>query len=481
MIDHPYLEKLRSKKIHLVGLASAEISAVADFLYAQGCRHLTAHDIYDGVEFKKAYRRSHLGLTRAQQVAGLKKLDSLPLIKYLGKNYLRGIEEADVIFPTQGWFLCPENRDQLQPLWDQGVEFGSLTKLYLQLAPAKIIGVTGTNGKGTTTHLITAMLQAGGKKVYLAGNDPHSIQVLDKLESMAATDYLVLEISNRQLLLDLGASPWLAVITNVTPNHLDEHHNLFAEYAEVKRSLLKDQTINDIVVLNFDNPTCLSFGKKSAARVFGFSIYKNISNGAMLKKKQLVYCDNTECVEIGTVADVKLPGDYNLENALAAVVVARQCQISPAVIRDALVNFRGLPQRLEFIRTVGGVKYYNDLFSTTPASTQRALEAFDQPVILIAGGDAKGVDYFSLAETIKGKVSQLWLFPGTASENLKKHLRTVHFDKIKEISDFDNCLQNIKKSAATGDIVLLSPGGAHFQSRFIAKKSSGFNAVVKSW
>lgn len=481
MIEHPYLKKLRSKNIHLVGLASAEISAVADFLHAQGCRHLTAHDMYDGVDFKKAYRRSHLGLSRAQQVAGLKKLDALPLKRCLGKNYLQGIEKAEVIFPTQGWFLYADSREKLQPLLDQGVEFGSLMKLYMQLAPAKIIGVTGTNGKGTTTHLITAMLRAGGKKVYLAGNDPHSNQVLDKLETMTATDFLVLEISNRQLLLDLGASPWLAVITNVTPNHLDEHHNLFAEYAEVKRSLLKYQTEKDVAVLNFDNETCLSFRDKAAAKIFGFSVYKKIDAGAMLQRDKIVYTIDTDSETVATTADVKLPGDYNLENVLAAVVAAKQCRVPAKAIKQALENFRGLPQRLEFIRTVSGVKYYNDLFSTTPASTQRALEAFAQPVVLIAGGDAKGVDYFSLADTIKAKVSHLWLFPGTAADNLKKHLQTLHFDNITCVTDFDKCLASIKNSAAAGAIVLLSPGGAHFQSRFIGKKSRGFNAVVKSW
>lgn len=184
MIDHPYLNQLRQKKVHLVGLSSAEISAVAEFLHAQGVKHLVAHDIKEGVEFKQSFRRSHQGLTRAQQISALKKIETLPIERRLGRKYLQGVEEAQVIFPTQGWFLYPESKDKLGELQSQGVEFGSMTKLYLLLSPATVVGVTGTNGKGTTTHLITAMLKAGGRQVYLAGNDPESIQVLDQLEKI---------------------------------------------------------------------------------------------------------------------------------------------------------------------------------------------------------------------------------------------------------------------------------------------------------
>lgn len=481
MIDHPYLNRLRQKKVHLVGLSSAEISAVAEFLCAQGVKHLVAHDIADGVAFKQSFRRAHQGLTRTQQVAALKKIEALPIDKRFGKKYLQGIEEAQVIFPTQGWFLYPESKDKLGELQSRGVEFGSMTKLYLQLSPATVIGVTGTNGKGTTTHLIAAMLQSGGRQVYLAGNDPESIQALDQLEKMKASDYLVLEISNRQLLIDLGKSPAIAVITNVTPNHLNEHHNLFDEYARAKQSLLKYQTPNDHAVLNFDNETTAQFAATAKAGVCGFSTFKDLRDGVCLTKDKIMDSCEGKPEEVAAAGEVKLPGRYNLENVLAAVAVAKICQIGNEAIRQAIAKFKSMPHRLEFIREVKGVRYYNDLFSTTPASTQLAIESFNQPVILIAGGEAKGIDYFPLAEAIKKQVKKLWLFPGTVADDLKKHFQKIHYAGFVEIEDFDKCLQEISRAAQSGDIVLLSPGGAYFSSTVIEKKSPGFDTTVKSW
>lgn len=480
MIDHPYLNQLRQKKVHLVGLSSAEISAVAEFLHEQGVKQLVAHDINDGIEFKQSFRRAHQGLTRAQQVAALKKIEALPIDKRFGKRYLQGIEEAQVIFPTQGWFLYPASKDKLMELQSQGVEFGSMTKLYLQLAPAMVIGVTGTNGKGTTTHLIAAMLKQGGRHVYLAGNDPESLQALDQLETMKASDYLVLEISNRQLLIDLGKSPAIAVITNVTPNHLNEHHNLFDEYARAKQSLLKYQKSGDHAVLNLDNETTAQFATKAKAKVWGFSTFKNLRDGVCLTKDKIIVSGEGKPEEVAAISDVKLPGRYNLENVLAAVAVAKICQVDNDAIRQAIVNFTGMPHRLEFIREVKDVRYYNDLFSTTPASTRLAIESFDRPVMLIAGGEAKGIDYFPLAEAIKKQVKKLWLFPGTVTADLKKHFQKIHYGNFVEIADFDKCLQEIARAAKPGDIVLLSPGGAYFSSAVIEKKSKGFDAIVKS-
>ncbi len=481
MIDHPYLNRLRDKKVHLVGLASAEISAVAEFLVSQGVKQLVGHDIYDGNDFKKAFRKAHRGLSRAKQVKALKKLEDLPIEMRLGADYLKGIDEAEVIFPTQGWFLYDESRDKLNELRDRGVEFGSMTKLYLQLAPATIIGVTGTNGKGTTTHLIYEMLKAGKKKAYLAGNDPESIQVLDKLEMMKKPDFLVLEISNRQLMIDLGKSPHIAVITNVTPNHLDEHHNIFAEYAETKRSLLKYQKTSDYFVVNLDDETVASFQKKSEARPYGFSVFKKVFQGAMIEREDIIYQTEESEERVAKVSDVKLPGRYNLENVLAALVAARLAGVSAEPIAKVIKSFTGLGQRLEFVREIDKVKYYNDLFSTTSASTKLAIESFKEPVLLIAGGEAKGIDYFSLAESIKKNVRKLWLFPGGVADDLKKHFTKLHFNEFVEIADFDKCLEEIKKAAQPGDTVLLSPGGARFQSQFIGKKSPGFSRTVKKW
>ena len=481
MIDHPYLNQLRQKKIHLVGLSSAEISAVAEFLHVQGVKNMVAHDIKDGVEFKQSFRRAHQGLTRAQQVSALKKIEALPLERRFGKKSLQGIAEAQVVFPTQGWFLYPESKDKLSELLSQGMEFGSMTKLYLQLSPATVIGVTGTNGKGTTTHLVAAMLKKSGRKVYLAGNDPESIQALDQLEKMKENEYLVLEISNRQLMIDLGKSPKVAVITNVTPNHLNEHRHLFDEYARTKQSLLKYQAAGDYTVLNFDNETTAQFATKAKARVCGFSTFKNLRDGVCLIKDKIVSSCDGRSDEVLSASEVKLPGRYNLENVLAAVAVAKICQVDNQSIKQAVASFKGMPHRLEFIREFKGVRYYNDLFSTTPASTQLAIESFDRPVILIAGGDAKGVDYFSLAEAIKHRVKKLWLFPGTVAEDLKKHFQKIHFGNFVETDDFDKCLEEVAASAADRDLVLLSPGGAYFSSKFIEKKSKGFDALVRSW
>lgn len=481
MIDNPYLNELREREVHVVALASVEVSAVADFLHAQGVKKIVAHDCHEGVEFKKAFRKAHAKISRDDQVKALQKIESLPIEKRFGEKYLEGIEEADVIFPSQGWFLYENTQPKLQELKESGVEFGSMMKLYLQLAPANIIGVTGTNGKGTTTHLISDILRESGNKVYLAGNDPHSIQVLDKLESMQASDHLILEISNRQLMIDLGKSPHVAVITNVTPNHLDEHHGLFAEYVKVKESLLKYQTEDDFAVLNFDNETTKNFADNATAQVYGFSTYKSLGAGAMVERDGILFGSGDEKEEICLLEDIVLPGKYNQENVLAALTVAKILGVKNDAIYKTLQNFKGLPRRLEFVKEFAGVRYYNDLFSSTPTSTCRGLEAFDKPIVLIAGGDAKGVDYFDMAECIKQRVKKLYIFPGTVADDLKSHFQKLSFSDFVEMDDLESCLADIKKNAQSGEVVVLSPGGASFGSKFIEGKSKGFNSIVQSW
>ena len=254
------LEKYRGKNIHVVGIAGAEGSAVAEFLVAKGLS-VTGHDFSaDEMEFEKNFNNTHLSLKSEERAAALEHLRSLPLPINLQADYLKEVEDADMIFVSQVWFKYPSNAP-LKPLYERGVEFKTITNLYFELAPCPIISVTGTNGKTTTSNLLKNIFELWEKedapgRFYFAGNDRQNVQVLDKLEEMTERDVFLLETSSTQLVLNSQISPHIGIITNITPNHIDDH-GTFENYIKAKESLIMYQGEKDFAVLNFDNAVTL--------------------------------------------------------------------------------------------------------------------------------------------------------------------------------------------------------------------------------
>jgi UDP-N-acetylmuramoylalanine--D-glutamate ligase len=482
-MDWKSLKALRYKSVHVVGLSSVEGSAVAEFLLAQGFRAITAHDFKRPEEFERSYKLVHVGLSSHQRDEAFRRLQSLPLRIHYRDTYLEGIMEADAIFATQAWFLYQANWPKLQEAKEAGIPFHSMTELYFDLAPCPIIAVTGTNGKSTTARLINDILQASPTVTYFAGNDRQNVQVLDKIEEMGAEDVLVLEVSNRQL-IDLGRSPHVAVITNVAPNHLDEHPS-FEAYVETKRSLIAHQRPTDFAVLNYDNDFTRRMMEGHVSQVFPFSRTRELEEGAFVRAGRIVVRRRGEEREICSVADLRLVGEHNLENVLAAVAASFLHGVDVKTIGQVVSRFRGLKHRIQFVWKMEGVRYYDDLSSTTPQATVAALKALAAPTLLIAGGGDKGLDYGQLGRAIGEGVRVLILLPGQGTEKIEQAVKGVSAEDIlliRHCLGLEEAVTIASELAEPGDAVLLSPACPYFFSMYYLNEKGqeiGFKALLR--
>ncbi len=501
MLIKEYFKSIKNKNIHIVGLSGSEGSAVALFLANGGAKNITAHDFSESPEeLKNNFWKTHLDLPRLARKREFEKLPALPLkINYRDK-YLDGIMDADIIFAPSSWYLYKFNFPLLKEAEKKGILFKGITNLYYDLAPCPIIAVTGTKGKGTTSKLIYEILNKdkenkGAGKAYYGGNDRYSGQALNDLLKMDKNDVLVLETSNRQLALNFQKSPHIGVITNITPDHLEEHDG-FKGYVKVKRKLIECQKKGDCAVLNYDNEITRRFAQEFPETSFLFSRKTILKDGAFVKNERIFIRHRGKEAEICILSDIKILGEHNIENVLAAASAAYLFGVKPKTIKEVIIAFSGLKHRIEFIGEYGGVKFYDDLASTTPESTVAAINALypyklktkNYRLILIAGGDAKGGDYRELAKIITDKVDTLFLLPGTGTEEVKLQITNyklqtkpktqiinVKQDKpiIKECNNFSDAINFIKAQTKTGDIVLISPACAHFQSKYMdnTKKS----------
>lgn len=479
-----YIKKIKNKNIHIVGVSGTEGSAVLEFMAKNKIKNITAHDFSsDKEELRQNFSKTHLMIRKKdERFAEFEKILKMPKALNFKNKYLEGIMEADIIFAPSSWYLYKPNFPALKNAVEKGIEIGSITKLYFGLAKGKIISVTGTKGKGTTSKLIYEILSKSADKnnIYLAGNDRRAGQELEKISKMKKQDVLVLETSNRQLMADLGRSPDIGVITNISPDHIDEHGS-FEKYIETKESLFRYSKKADMAVLNYDNEITKKFGEelfKRGVKVFFFSRKKEIENGAFVENGKIYILGNGVSKLICDLADIRLLGEHNLENILAASLAGYLAGASPENIRKAVRNFKGLPHRIEFIGEYNGVKFYDDVASTNPDSTIAAIEALNNHkpfaisrLLLVVGGDNKGMDYAGLAKEINDKIDVLILLPGTGSEKVKSEkLKVKSGDekkKVFECNDFLEAMEIIKEQTKTGDIVLISPAAAYFQAKYI--------------
>ncbi len=495
------LKNLKNKNIHIVGIGGAEGSAIAEFLVANGISSVTGHDFSSKADFKKAFSNTHLSLKPKEREDALNHLLDLPIKINYKKNYLKDIEKADVVFVSQVWFKYPQNMPILEKLKDSGTPFKTITNLYFELAPCKIISVTGTNGKTTTARIINSIFEVYSKKqdktkIYFAGNDRQNVQVLDKLGEMTKNDVLILETSSTQLLLNSGISPHIGVITNITPNHLDDHGS-FENYIEAKKNLIRYQEASDWAVLNYDDMESRKIVNELQitnyeAGLFLFSREEELEEGCFVKDgKVIISMRDTECLKghsvsgiICDVDDIKILGKHNLENVLAAVSVAYLYGVDPEIIKKGIVNYTGTKHRLKLLYDINGIKYYDDTQATTPEAVIAGIKSFNNDIILLAGGDNKGMKYDKMAKKINDKVKVLVLFPGDASDEIEKFVdkNKIDFVKVKNFSEAINFLKKYyKKTVSSKDsTVLISPGAAHFYSKYVESSEKSLKEWVKS-
>ncbi len=465
----------RGQNIHVLGLAGTEGSAVVDFLMRQGITSITGHDLHARDEFAAEFDRTHQWLPFEARRAALERLLAYPITVHARERYLAGIERADVIFVPQSWFRHAANAP-VRAL-RAGVRLSSMTQLFFEVAPCPIIGVTGTNGKFTVAYLIHRMLQGSGRRAFFSGNDRSHVPMLYYAEQLRAEDWLVLEISNRQL-VGLPYSPQIGVITNVAPHHLDDHGTMEA-YVEIKRGLISHQRPEDLTVLNADNGHTLAMADR-ASRAHLFSRIRRVAQGAYVEAGTAVIVRERFEQRI-PLSVLQQSGGPAVENALAALLSASLAGASAPAMTETLAEFRGLPYRFRLVGEVDGVRYVEDSLATNPTSAAAAVQGMDRRFVLIAGGarpNARVEDFAPLREVLERSSVRAVLLIGATAPLLAQALRDLRAP-VEPTGTLDAAVERARALAQPGEAVLLSPACESFdQFRDYRERGDRFVALV---
>lgn len=432
-----YLKSLRGKRIAVLGLGVSNRPLVR-LLLSYGCT-VTGCDKTP----REKLDREVLDLERAG--AELR----------VGEGYLQNLQ-ADVVFRTPG--MHPGN-PALAALRQTGAEITSEMEVFFEVCPCRIIGVTGSDGKTTTTTLISEFLKQAGKTVFLGGNI--GAPLLPRAGEMRPEDYAVVELSSFQL-MDMKRSADIAVVTNLAPNHLDVHKDM-AEYVEAKTNIFTHQGRDGVLILNADNE--ITNGFTGNGRVLKFSRKTVPDRGIWLQDGVIYENMDGETRKVLDQKDIKLPGIHNVENYMAAIAAVWGL-VSREDIAHVARTFGGVEHRIELVREKDGVKYYNDSIASSPSRTIAGLRSFDQKLILIAGGYDKHIPYDVLGPEICRHVKTLAVTGATAGKIRDAVLAAPEYRKgqpeILEIQDFTEAVHAAAKAAKPGDVVILSPASAAF-------------------
>lgn len=433
-------KQIKGCEVAVVGIGVSNLPLI--HILAENGAIVTAHDKRTPQELGDVY----------DQLTGM----GVKLV--LGQHYLDEISpQVKVVYKTPG---IRYDVPALKKAAENGAVITSEMELFFSLCPAKIIAVTGSDGKTTTTSLVYDMLKRGGYNCYLGGNIGHPL--VSDLEEITAEDMVVVELSSFQL-HTMKKSADISIITNVTPNHLDWHTD-YQEYIDSKKAVFAYQGKDGKVILNYDNENTRNFGKEVKNPVY-FSSKKLLENGYCLKDNSIVFVrDGVVTREVLDIDKIYIPGMHNVENYMAAIA-ATDSFINDEVVNVTATEFKGVPHRIEFVRELNGVKYYNDSIASTPARTTAGLISFgDKKVILIAGGYDKKIPFDEFGEVVNDRVKGLVLV-GVTAEKIEKAVRDAKNFKdlpIIKCSEFKSAVETARNIAESGDIVILSPACASF-------------------
>ena len=386
----------------------------------------------------------------------------------VGDTYLDGLQ-AELVFRTPG--MHPDI-PALRQLRETGAQVTSEMEVFFELCPCTLIAVTGSDGKTTTTTLISEMLKAAGKTVWLGGNI--GTPLLPVCRQMKKTDFAVVELSSFQL-MDMTRSPRRALITNLAPNHLDVHKDM-DEYVEAKKNIFRYQNPGDLLILNGDNEITAGFMGNGITRFFsrqGKAAHVVLRDGVIYRGGKAVL----------KAADILLPGVHNVENYMAAIAMVEGL-VEDEIIRQVAENFGGVEHRIELVRVKDGVRFYNDSIASSPSRTIAGLNSFSEKVLLIAGGYDKHIPYDVLGPYICRSVKTLFVNGATggliraAVENCPDY-RTGN-PEIVDCGDFTDAVYKAAAAAKSGDVVLMSPASAAFdQFKNFMERGAYFKRLVK--
>ena len=329
-------------------------------------------------------------------------------------------------------------------------------ELAAQHLPGPIVAITGSNGKTTTTSLTGDIITAGGFPTVVGGNI--GTPAISLVERAARETVIVLEISSFQLETIQTFRPKVAVILNITPDHLDRHRT-FETYVEAKARIFENQQASDFAILNEDDPTCLTLAGRTRAQVFWFSRKKEVKQGTYVESGRILFRDGAGQREIMLVSEIRLKGAHNVENVLAGICAGVLMGVAPDKIRQAVRDFKAVEHRLEYVTTIKGVEYYDDSKATNVDATIKALESFPANIHLILGGKDKGSDYRVLNDLLRQRVKRVYTI-GAAAEKIESHIKGAA--EIVHAETLDNAIRRASAVAQPGDIVLLAPACASF-------------------
>ena len=392
------------------------------------------------------------------------ELESLGCELRVGEGYLEGVE-ADLLFRTPG--MHP-GHPAIEALRSRGAEATSEMEVFFEVCPCSTIAVTGSDGKTTTTTLVSEMLKAGGKKVWLGGNI--GTPLLPLVRQMEPEDFAVVELSSFQL-MDMVRSPRRALITNLSPNHLDVHKDM-EEYVEAKKNIYRFQDSGDLLIVNADNEITAPLRGPGETRTFSRQGrgHVEIRDGVIFRGEEAVL----------PVADILLPGVHNVENLMAAIALVEGLTTDEA-IRTVAKNFGGVEHRIELVRVKDGVRFYNDSIASSPSRTIAGLRSFPEKVILIAGGYDKNIPYDVLGPEVCEHVKKLFLC-GATGPKIRAAVEAVSGEQpeITECADLEAATRAAAAAARSGDVVIMSPASASFDAfKNFMVRGEFFKRIVK--
>jgi UDP-N-acetylmuramoylalanine--D-glutamate ligase len=461
------LMELKDKRVLVVGLGKSGVAS-ALFLKAHGAR-VTVSDTKSGDELRN-------------EIPAL--LDHGITVE-TGGHGERTFRGQDLIVVSPG---VPVDAPLLVQARAMGEAVIGEIELAAQFLPGPIVAITGSNGKTTTTTLAGEIMTAGGLPTLVGGNI--GTPAISLAERAKPEIVIVLEVSSFQLETIQAFRPKVAVVLNVTPDHLDRH-GTFEAYVDAKARIFENQRGDDFAVLNQDDPACLKMAARTRAQVFWFSRQKEVKQGAWVREGNILFRDaraeaKTPQREIMLVSEIPLKGAHNLENVLAAVCAGALMGCAPEKIRHAVREFKAVEHRLEFVATIRGVDYYNDSKATNVDATIKALESFPANIHLILGGKDKGSDYSVLNELLRQRVKRVYTI-GAAAGKIESQIGSSSGTHAKgggvevvHAETLENAVRKANAAAEPGDVVLLAPACASFdQFKNYEQRGQAFKEIVR--
>ncbi len=452
-----FFESVAGKTVAFIGIGTSNLPLIKQFA-EKGCKVIAC-------DRKKLEDLGENGV----------KAQSYGATLLLGDDYLNNIQ-ADIVFRSPG---TPFYKDELVKLRENGVVLTSEMEVFFDLCPCNTIAITGSDGKTTTTTIISEMLKAAGKTVHLGGNIGKPL--LPEIETVKAEDYAVVELSSFQL-ISMRKSPDIAVVTNLAPNHLDIHKDM-QEYVDSKKNIILHQNAFSKAVLNLDNDIANGFSDSVRGQLTKFSVKEKLFNGAYLDGTKIVYSDYGKVTEVMDYRDIKIPGMHNVENYLAAISAVWGI-VDVKTIVEVAKTFGGVAHRAEFVREFNGVKYYNDSIASSPTRTALGtLSLYSDKIIIIAGGYDKHIPYEPLGPVINNKVKTLILLGDTAPKIEAAVKEAPNYSpgaiQIINVTNMEEAVAAAAASAKEGDIVSLSPASASFGLyRNFEERGNHFKSIV---